>query len=1294
MQLHHFLHIGYGLVIGTFLLMMWISYVESKETELLKHPPCFFNSFCSCSKSMPDLGIVHCEDVHLPRIPESINISKVFKLHLVNNGLRTIEPYFLQSTGLYKIEISHNPLYIIPDEAFMGLGRSLWELDLSYNHLTIVPIRAMKYLQKLKRLDLTGNDIIKITPDNWRGLGSTLQTLILAENSIINLPTDLFSGLNELDTIDLTGNNLKEIDPSVFRDGMGKLANLILAHNQLGAIPYQAVSPLKSLKILDLGYNKITSMTPATDVGVQNVNYNFIINLDELRLEYNQMTELMPTSFQLFNVVNRTYLDGNQLANVAENAFRQAKIRELYMRRCGLKEISPFAFEGLEDHLEILDLSGNNLQQLSDDLFSRLIMLRSLSLGDNQLKNLNSVELFGSFLFTLHQLDLTGRENAATSLQDLRRLKNLRFLSLTKINKNSLGPDDFKEFGVDMEELDIINSGLQTIHNNAFKYVHGLRRIDLSENGINTIESNAFYDIGHSLVSLKLSHGLSTNMQNIPADALKQLTNLEELDLSNNRIRNVPDTSIHFLKKLKTLELQDNVIENLQKGTFQGDIHDDLENIYLSFNNIKSLKQHTFVELPCLQQILLDDNKIENIERRSFMNLENLKRINLKGNKISKITYEAFQNLPELEDLDMSYNNINTFDFSMFDQVGTLAMFHVNMSHNKLKDLHFTSAEAEFGTSGVHTNVKVLDLSFNNISSIARGFFKPAELSLTHLFLSSNKILNASMDVFGNMPHLQMLDISDNMVYELDFDTFRNTRRLQILDTSNNRIADIPNDLFRFLKDIRIVNLSRNRLRALPDNLFREDGIEHVDLSHNLIGKLPLTSFSIAAAMNLHELDLSWNSISSLSHGGMFSRFKVRVGLKSSLANQFELLDLSYNRLAQIDAGTFRDLPRLSNLDLSNNIQLTLEPNGLTFLGLEYSLLHLNLDNVSLSQIPILPTNHLISLSLANNYLPTVPPEMAANLSSLCELNLNNNDLTSVPIVTHSLPELRYLSMAANPITSLSNTSLLGVADSLKELDIRDLDINDLEAGAFCKLNMLRRLSINYYKNLKIFNIPKLLKNNCGLEELEIHVPIPTEENLEREMYGLFPAKLRNITFSGIGLKKIGQKVFMGIKSPVFHLCLENTSVTTLGSALFNNFGEAENVTIEVKNNPALKGIQNPSTGSKPGLHKKTFLLDLKLSGSSWNCDCELGWIEVWLRKKRQYICGEPSSQYSSFSNFDYTCRHVNDDLRNAQCSNRNNQSLIEVLKTDIECGWSSGISTSFSKFLICVTFIFSIGFK
>lgn len=155
--------------------MIWVSLAESKELEIVRDPPCSFNSHCSCSKGSPDLGLVTCRDVHLPRIPEAVNISKAFKLHMENNNLRLLEPFFLQSTGnlvtlwetkpslmdnivsgLYKIVIKYNPLVLVPDEAFLGLERSLWELELSYCQLTKVPSRALRYLQKLRLLDLTG----------------------------------------------------------------------------------------------------------------------------------------------------------------------------------------------------------------------------------------------------------------------------------------------------------------------------------------------------------------------------------------------------------------------------------------------------------------------------------------------------------------------------------------------------------------------------------------------------------------------------------------------------------------------------------------------------------------------------------------------------------------------------------------------------------------------------------------------------------------------------------------------------------------------------------------------------------------------------------------------------------------------------------------------------------------------------------------------------------------------------------------------------------------------------------
>lgn len=79
------------------------------------------------------------------------------------------------------------------------------------------------------------------------------------------------------------------------------------------------------------------------------------------------------------------------------------------------------AFEGLENYLEILDLSENNISLLTEGVFHRLELLRILSLQDNRVTGLNPAETFNSFQFTLYKLDLSGAENLPIALQDLRR---------------------------------------------------------------------------------------------------------------------------------------------------------------------------------------------------------------------------------------------------------------------------------------------------------------------------------------------------------------------------------------------------------------------------------------------------------------------------------------------------------------------------------------------------------------------------------------------------------------------------------------------------------------------------------------------------------------------------------------------------------------------------------------------------------------------------------------------------------------------------------------------------------
>uniref|UniRef100_A0A336KC85 CSON002513 protein n=1 Tax=Culicoides sonorensis TaxID=179676 RepID=A0A336KC85_CULSO len=634
-ELSHMLRFGYFIMIVTILLMMWASFVGAIEIEHTRNP-CSFNPLCTCSKTPPDLGMVECRLVPFAEIPPEINNSKVFSLHMERTGLQTLQPYFLRPTGLYRLEITENPIQHIPDEAFIGLDRSLSILKLTYNQLVEIPSQAMRHLRKLQYIDLTGNHISDLRKEAWRGLEDSLQTIILTDNLIPGLPTDAFSSLPLLETIDLSGNNIMEIEKDVFRDGMARLKNVILADNLLATIPYTSLSPLKALTTLDISYNRITGFAPE-EVELTNVK----LNLNILHLEYNQITSIPPESFQYFDVLNVTYLDGNPISVISEGAFQKARIRELYIRNCKLHFISPEAFTSLESSLQVLDLSGNNITTLPEKVFSAFDSLKVLNLRDNKLTKLMPIELFLSLQSTLHKLDLTGDNMPGLTLQELRRLRNLRSLAVSKLLGQSIGPEDFLEFGYELEDLKIYKAGLKSIRNNAFREVRSIKRLDLSENNINSFEENAFKEIGHSLTSLRISHGLS--MDTLPVAAFKVLKSLEELDLTNNRLNKIPDTSFHNLKNLKVVEMHDNAIEQLSKGTFQGDLHHHLELVSFAFNNIRLISQHTFVDLRSLQKIRLEDNKIERIERKAFMNLDKIRTINMRGNKINSISDEAFQ---------------------------------------------------------------------------------------------------------------------------------------------------------------------------------------------------------------------------------------------------------------------------------------------------------------------------------------------------------------------------------------------------------------------------------------------------------------------------------------------------------------------------------------------------------------------------------------------------------------------------------------------------------------------------
>lgn len=78
----------------------------------------------------------------------------------------------------------------------------------------------------------------------------------------------------------------------------------------------------------------------------------------------------------------------------------------------------------------------------------------------------------------------------------------------------------------------------------------------------------------------------------------------------------------------------------------------------------------------------------------------------------------------------------------------------------------------------------------------------------------------------------------------------------------------------------------------------------------------------------------------------------------------------------------------------------------------------------------------------------------------------------------------------------------------------------------------------------------------------------------------------------------------------------------------------------------------------------------------------------MWERKRRQYLCGFVPRVKDALNDDNYACMQPLDDLRVAVCNNKANKTLIEVLKTDLECGWSSADRAYVSLFMVALVLI------
>ncbi|KAL1476906.1 hypothetical protein MTO96_036159, partial [Rhipicephalus appendiculatus] len=270
------------------------------------------------------------------------------------------------------------------------------------------------------------------------------------------------------------------------------------------------------------------------------------------------------------------------------------EVIHLFVGRCNVSAIHLDAFSGVADRLELLDLSGNALEEVPTDSLQALRSLLTLNLSHNRLRSVGAWAFRG--LVSLLRLSLFGNRIVTVDAMAFQGVDEK--LAIINLGGNLLSQE--------LKAVDILNlddNHIGTLPEAVFARLGPLASLKLERNGLADIHPDAFLGVHATLKWLKLGYN---NLTEIPSKALQNITALQELDLRANNISAIAsDAFAGFGTSLTFLFLQKNRVKYIEADAF--DKMNSLKWLYLDSNEIVTLSQDTFKPLLGTLSILHDN---------------------------------------------------------------------------------------------------------------------------------------------------------------------------------------------------------------------------------------------------------------------------------------------------------------------------------------------------------------------------------------------------------------------------------------------------------------------------------------------------------------------------------------------------------------------------------------------------------------------------------------------------------------------------------------------------------------
>ena len=250
------------------------------------------------------------------------------------------------------------------------------------------------------------NEIAELEGIDYTNLTNSLNTLFLGSNDISHVPSSFFTSFNHLLWLNLDDNHIRDLPDGCMPPSV---LTLSIQNNHISKFPIDLVDSLPALTWFTLRGNYIESIPTGALPSVYgvasstnkrhvdkvtrqkylilifflekimlliNITYLYLVftwwSLSTFSLFYckldfgeNFITSVTPDMFGGTLRVNDLNLDHNYIESIGSEAFASLEPRRLYLAANRITSVNDDAFKGAEANLELVDLEGNRLNDIS-----------------------------------------------------------------------------------------------------------------------------------------------------------------------------------------------------------------------------------------------------------------------------------------------------------------------------------------------------------------------------------------------------------------------------------------------------------------------------------------------------------------------------------------------------------------------------------------------------------------------------------------------------------------------------------------------------------------------------------------------------------------------------------------------------------------------------------------------------------------------------------------------------------------------------------------------------------------